>query len=407
MEKLSTIEEGIAELKAGRMLIVVDDPSRENQGDLIFPAEIATTEMVNFLLNNSRGMICVALTSKEAHRLALPLQVPPLHATEKTKVQFTVTVDSKDVTAFGISSDDRAKTIRTLASRECVPTDLVRPGHIFPLLARDGGVIERQGHTEATVDFCRLAGFAPVGVLCEVLKEDGEPSRLPELVSFGKTHGIKVVSVEDLKNYVEKNPLPPIVTPSVIKQSVAKLPTEYGEFTMHAYTSLIDGKEHLALILGEEKKGMLTRVHSSCLTGDALFSLTCDCGTQLKMAMQKIKENGSGIVLYLNQEGRGIGLANKVRAYALQQENGMDTVEANIALGFSADERNFKIAVDILKDLSISSIRLMTNNPEKIRALEQSGIVIDEKIPLKTKPNETNSDYLRTKNEKLGHSLDF
>ncbi len=405
--KINTIEEGIAELKAGRMLIVVDSPDRENQGDLIFPAELATTEMVNFLLNHSRGMICTALTSAEAKRLSLPLQVPPIHATEKTKVQFTVTVDSKDVTAFGISSEDRAKTIRTLSDPKSVPTDLVRPGHVFPLLARDGGVVERQGHTEATVDLCRLAGFSPVGVLCEILLPNGEPARLPELIEFGNTHGLKIVSVEDLKTYVEKNPLPKIVTTTVVKEAQAKLPTDYGVFTMYAYTSTIDGKEHLALVMGDIKKGMLTRIHSECVTGDALGSRTCDCGPQLKKAMQTIGEHGSGIILYLNQEGRGIGLVNKVKAYALQQEKGLDTVEANVALGFAVDERNFKIAADILTDLSVSSIRLMTNNPEKMQVLKYAGIVIDEHVPLQITPHETNAGYLKVKKEKLGHILDF
>jgi 3,4-dihydroxy 2-butanone 4-phosphate synthase/GTP cyclohydrolase II len=405
MNKLSTIEEGIEELKAGRMLIVVDNPDRENQGDIIFPAKFATSEAINFLLNECRGMICVALSKEQSLQFELPLMVPPIDTTEKTRVQFTVTVDSKDVESFGISSSDRAKTIQTLGNRSAVASDLVRPGHIFPLLARDGGVLERQGHTEATVDFCRLAGFAPVGVLCEILKSDGEPARLPELIEFGNKHNLKVVSVEDLRNYVEKNPLPKIESSSVIKTATAKLPTDFGEYKINVFKSVVDNREHVALVLGNPVEPVLTRIHSECITGDAFGSRTCDCGPQLHKSMEMIREEGSGVVLYLNQEGRGIGLSNKIKAYALQQEEGLDTFEANVALGFAGDERDFKIAGDILHDLGINKISLLTNNPEKLASLPSYGIEIVEHISLEIPPNEINEKYLATKKKKFGHDL--
>jgi 3,4-dihydroxy 2-butanone 4-phosphate synthase / GTP cyclohydrolase II len=402
--KLSTIEEAIEDLKAGKMLIVVDNPDRENQGDIILPAQFATTESINFLLNECRGMICVALTKEEALRLDLPLMVPPIDTTEKTRVQFTVTVDSKDVTAYGISSADRAKTIQTLGSPASIATDLVRPGHVFPLLARDGGVLERQGHTEATTDLCRLAGFAPVGVLCEVLKSDGEPARLTELMEFGKKHNLKVISVSDLHEFLGKNPLKKPSSLCIKKTASANLPTKYGTFAMSVYKSIIDNREHVALVLGEPKGIMLTRLHSKCVTGDTLHSEKCDCGPQLQKSMDQIHTAGAGVILYLDQEGRGIGLTNKIRAYALQ-EKGLDTVEANIALGFNVDERNFMIAGEMLCDLGIRKIKLLTNNPEKLSSLEGFGIEIVEHVPLETEPNETNKEYLSTKKNKLGHDL--
>jgi 3,4-dihydroxy 2-butanone 4-phosphate synthase/GTP cyclohydrolase II len=319
-------------------------------------------------------------------------------------VQFTVTVDSKDVESFGISSADRAKTIQALASRTSVPTDLVRPGHVFPLLARDGGVLERQGHTEATTDLCRLAGFAPVGVLCEVLKSDGEPARLLELIEFGEKHNLKVISVSDLHEFLEKNPLPKLASLCIKKTAEAHLPTKYGTFAMSVYKSIIDNKEHVALVLGEPKGPVLTRVHSKCVTGDTLHSEKCDCGPQLKKSMELIAEAGAGVVLYLDQEGRGIGLTNKIRAYALQ-EKGLDTVEANIALGFNVDERNFMIAGEMLCDLGIKKMKLLTNNPEKLSSLEDFGIEIVEHVPLEIEPNKTNKEYLATKKNKLGHDL--
>ena len=405
MNELSTIEKGIEELKKGKMLIVVDSPDRENQGDIIFPASTATTESINFLLNECRGMICVPLSKADALRLNLPLMVPPIDTTEKTRVQFTVTIDSKNVIDFGISSSDRAATIRLLADSASTETDFVRPGHIFPLLARDGGVLERQGHTEATVDLCRLAGFAPVGVLSEILDENGEPSRFPALIEFGKKHGLKLVSVEDLHAYVKKNPLPALSTQSIVRTAQAVLPTEYGEYKIFVYKSVIDNREHVALVLGEPKESVLTRVHSECLTGDVFGSRTCDCGAQLHKSMEMIREAGSGVILYLNQEGRGIGLTNKIKAYALQQERGLDTVEANVELGFAADERNFKIAAEMLSDLGIKKISLLTNNPDKLLSLRDLGIEIIEHISLETEPTETNKDYLVTKKHKLGHDL--
>lgn len=403
--ELSTIQEGIAELAQGRMLVVVDSPDRENQGDIIFPAGFVTTEAVNFLLAECRGMICVALSKKEAVRLDLPLMVPPLDSTEKTGVQFTVTVDASDVTAFGISSADRAKTILALANPESNPGDLVRPGHVFPLLARDGGVLERQGHTEATVDLCRLAGLAPVGVLSEILKEDGEPARMPELVAFAKAHGLKIVSVEDLYEYVKQNPLPSLTVSENRKTVSSVLPTRYGTFAISVFKTATDGREHVLLRLGEPKDSVLTRVHSKCLTGDALFSERCDCRSQLEASMKAIGEKGEGILLYLDQEGRGIGLSNKIRAYALQDQ-GLDTVEANVKLGLPIDARDYRSAADILKSEGITSVRLLTNNPDKVTALEKFGIHVSERVPIIAEPTSTNRKYLSVKKEKMGHFLE-
>ena len=401
--KLSTIEEGIEEIQAGRMLVVVDSPNRENQGDIIFSTGSVDLEKMNFVLNECRGMTCVALTKEEAVRLDLPLMVPKIDATEKTGVQFTVTVDHKDSEAFGISSADRVRTVRALGAPNTISTDFVRPGHVFPLLARDGGVSERQGHTEATVDLCRLAGLPPVGLLAEILKEDGEPARLPELVEFSKKHDLKIVSVEDLHEYLKQKPLPKMMARGTKKTAQATLPTRFGTFEISIYKS-IDNKEHVMMTLGTPQNGALVRVHSECMTGDTFFSEKCDCRAQLEASMQKIGEAKEGILLYLNQEGRGIGLTNKIKAYALQ-DKGDDTVEANVHLGLPVDAREYGMVSEMLLDVGIHEVRLLTNNPDKISALEDLGIKVVERVSLLTGLTPQNEGYLKTKKEKLGHQL--
>ena len=392
-----SIPKAIQELKKGNMLIVTDNPDRENQGDIIFPAETVTSEKVNFLLQNCRGMVCVALTSEQAVRLDLPLMVAPIDNTETTGVQFTVTVDAAAVTSFGISASDRAKTVQVLADPQAKPSDLVRPGHVFPLLAREGGVLKRAGHTETTVELCRLAGWQPCGVLCEILTENGAVARNSELLQFSKKYSIKVVSIVDLIEHVKKNPF---------KTAAAKLSTKYGDWQLTVYNSIIDNREHIALVKGEIKETGLLRIHSQCLTGDTLLSLRCDCGQQLHQSMRLINKNGSGVILYLNQEGRGVGLTNKIKAYALQ-DKGLDTVEANQALHLPIDVRDYKIAADILKDLGISRVDLLTNNPDKEKQLTKFGIEITKTTPLEIKPNKVNKNYLTTKKQKLAHRLKY
>lgn len=399
--KLSTIEEGIEEIKAGRMLIVVDSPNRENQGDIIFSAQFADLQKMNFVLNECRGMTCVALSKEEALRFDLPVMVPKIDATEKTGVQFTLTVDHKDSESFGISSADRVRTVRALGARESVASDFVRPGHIFPLLARDGGVLERQGHTEATADFCRLAGLPSVGLLAEILKEDGEPARLPELVEFSKKHTIKIVSVEDLHEYLKKNPLPKFTGRNSKKTATAKLPTCHGTFDISVYKS-VDNKEHVVMVLGNPTSPALTRIHSECLTGDALFSQKCDCRAQLDASITAIGDAGSGVLIYLNQEGRNIGLTNKIKAYALQDE-GRNTIDANVQLGLPIDAREYSVAAEMLHDLGINSVRLLTNNPIKLDSLKEFGITISERVPLITPETDQSKGYIATKKDHMGH----
>lgn len=402
------IQQAIEELKQGNMLIVVDDSSRENQADLIFPAQIATPERVNFLLQHCRGMVCVPLTREYAQRLNLSLMVDPIDNTESTQVNFTVTVDARSVSDFGISADDRSKTIRALADPLTTPDDLVRPGHIFPLLSARAGLTQRQGHTEATVTLCRLAGYAPCGVLCEIVDADGRMTRGERLIRFAKKHHVSIITIPDLVAYTKKHPLPDATEhSSVIRTAGAILPTKYGACTLITFQSYIDEREHAAMLFGDGKTHpMLTRIHSQCLTGDTFHSLRCDCGEQLNESMKLIAKKKAGIILYLNQEGRGIGLSNKIRAYALQ-DNGMDTVEANHALGFPSDARNYAIAADILRELHISDVILLTNNPEKLRQLEQHGISVVGHQPLEIAPNPSNKGYLKTKKAKLGHLLEY
>lgn len=405
MKKLfSSIPTAIKQLKKGGKVVVVDSDKRENQGDLIFPAETATPQKVNFLLKNCRGLICAAITKEKALQLEIPLMVPQIDNTESTGVQFTVSVDSRNVKSFGISASDRAKTIKVLADPKTKPGDLVKPGHIFPLLSKDRGVFERPGHTEATVDLMRLAGFSGCGALCEILQDNGEPARLPKLVRFSQKFKFPIVSIEELIAYLEKHPLPPIKTKSVIKTASSLLPTKYGLFNLSVYRSIIDGREHIALSTGKiTKTPVLTRIHSQCLTGDTFYSSKCDCSQQLHRSLRLIGERKQGILIYLDQEGRGIGLTNKINAYKLQ-DKGLDTVEAQEALGLPIDARDYQAAGEILRDLGVSKIALLTNNPQKIQQLNKFGIEVEKQIPLEF-PSLENKQYLRVKKQKLGHIL--
>ncbi len=397
--RFDPVAEAITAIQHGEIIIVADDENRENEGDLICAAERVTPEMVNFMAKHGRGLICVSLSQERLTSLDLPPMVA--RNTARLGTSFAVTVDLIEGTTTGISASDRALTIRALVDSETVPEDLARPGHIFPLGAASGGVLRRAGHTEASLDLARLAGLEPAGVLCEVMSEDGEMARLPELHEVARRFGLKIISVADLIAYRRK-------TESLIEYAgKATMPTNFGNFTAHAYVSKIDGAQHLALVKGEVNKEeqILTRVHSECLTGDALFSLRCDCGQQLRIALDQISREG-GVLLYMRQEGRGIGLANKMRAYGLQDQ-GLDTVEANIKLGFGADERDYGIGAQILTHLGCRKIRLLSNNPAKRVGLEGHGLEIIELVPLVIQPTEHNQRYLNTKIEKMGHNLDF
>ncbi|MGQ9753816.1 MAG: bifunctional 3,4-dihydroxy-2-butanone-4-phosphate synthase/GTP cyclohydrolase II [Thermaceae bacterium] len=399
MAELARTEELLEELRSGRPVILVDDEDRENEGDLIMAAEHVTPEWVNFMLREARGLLCVALTEERAKALDLRPMVEKNQDPQGTL--FTVSVDAKGVTT-GISAYERATTIRLLADPEATPKDFRRPGHIFPLIARKGGVLRRAGHTEATVDLLRLAGLTPVGSLIEILKEDGTMARLDDLLAFAEGHGLRVGTIADLIRYrLERGDV------YVRREAEAALPTRFGEFRILGYRDTLTGEEHAALVMGEWKpeEPVLVRIHSECLTGDALHSLRCDCGFQRDLAMQRIAEEGKGVLVYLRQEGRGIGLVNKIRAYALQDE-GLDTVEANLALGFPPDLRDYGVGAQILHDLGVRKMRLLTNNPRKVRALSGYGIEIVERLPLRAGDNPHNARYLAAKKEKLGHWMD-
>lgn len=399
--KLNTIEEAIVDIKAGKLLIIVDDEHRENEGDFVAAAELMTPEMVNFMATHGRGLICAPLTEQRCKELDLELMVgknTSLHATP-----FTVSVDliGQGCTT-GISAQDRAKTIISLVDDNTKPEELGRPGHIFPLKARDRGVIERSGHTEAIVDLTRMAGLKPAGVLVEIMNEDGSMARLPELIKIAEKFDLKIISIEDLISYRLKN------ESLIIKGDQVRLPTEYGDFNLIPFIDKVTGQEHIALVKGEweDDEPVLTRVHSSCMTGDIFGSLRCDCGPQLQKAMQMIDNHGKGVIVYMNQEGRGIGLFNKIKAYKLQ-EQGMDTIEANIALGFDEDEREYGVGAQILKELGVKKMRLLTNNPVKRIGLEGFGIEIIENIKIEAPTNKHNAFYMRTKRDKMGHFLDL
>ena len=398
---LATIEEAIEQLKRGGMIVVVDDEDRENEGDLIMAAEDATAESMAFFLEHTSGVICTPLEATRADELDLPLMV--VANTEAQRTAFTVTVDYSHGTTTGISAADRAATIRSLIDPATKPTDLNRPGHIFPLRYRPGGVLKRAGHTEATVDLCRLAGKYPSGVLCEIVTKDkSDMARMPELEAFAEEHGLPLVTIADLIRYRRQH------EKLVRRMAEATLPTEHGEFQAVVYESVLDGEQHMALVYGdlEAATDVLVRVHSECLTGDALGSLRCDCGPQLQAALAKVAAEGAGVVVYLRgHEGRGIGLGHKIRAYALQ-EQGADTVDANVELGLPIDSREYGIGAQILVDLGVSTMRLLTNNPAKYGGLEGFGLNIVERVALESRPTAFNIDYLRTKRERMGHLLE-
>lgn len=401
--QLNTIEEAINDIRAGKVIIVVDDENRENEGDFIAAAELVTPEIINFMATHGRGLICTALSEERCADLDLQLMVGKGSGNSAlNETAFTISVDLKEGTTTGISAFDRAKTIKALVDPKTKPEDLARPGHVFPLKARNKGVLRRAGHTEASVDLTRLAGLRPGGVLVEIMNEDGTMARLPQLVEVAKKFDLKIITIEDLIAYRVKQE-------SLVERGVrVKLPTDYGNFDLIPYRQISNGLEHVALIKGtwEPDEPILVRVHSSCVTGDIFGSKRCDCGDQLHKAMQMIEKEGKGVVLYMNQEGRGIGLFNKIKAYKLQEE-GRDTVEANIELGFEDDERDYGVGAQILRDLGVRKMRLMTNNPVKRVGLEGYGLETVEIVPIEIQPNKYNMLYLKTKRDKMGHFLEL
>ncbi len=398
MKALASIPEAIDDIKAGKFVIIVDDENRENEGDLGIAAEKATAEAINFMAKHARGLICLPIVGQRLDELAIPPMVQ--ENTSKFSTAFAVSVEAKHRTSSGISASDRAVTISTVLDSNTGPEDLARPGHMFPLRARDGGVLVRAGHTEAIVDLARLAELYPAGVICEIMNDDGTMARLPELEVMAAESGIKIVSIADLIAYRSRH------EKLVERVTEARLPTKYGEFLVIAYRSKVDADEHMALVRGDISgdEPVLVRVHSQCTTGDIFGSMRCDCGEQIALAMQNIADEGRGVFLYMRQEGRGIGFHNKLRAYALQDQ-GLDTVEANIALGFDVDLRGYGIGAQILADLGLHKIRLLTNNPKKVIGLESYGLKIVETVSLRTSPTLYNLDYLKTKQKKMGHSL--
>jgi 3,4-dihydroxy 2-butanone 4-phosphate synthase/GTP cyclohydrolase II len=392
----ATIDEAVEDIRNGKMVVVVDDPERENEGDLVVAAQFATAEAVNFMATHARGLICLCLTGERCEELGL---LPMTQRNEaRLGTAFTVSVEAREGVTTGISAADRAHTIHVAIDPASTPHDLVQPGHVFPLRARDGGVLVRSGQTEAAVDLARLAGLAPAGVVCEIMNEDGTMARVPDLVPYCEQHGLRMITVADLIEYRRR-------TEKLVERVVSvDLPTEYGAFTAIAFREKLTGRDHLALVMGEVGEDVLVRVHSECLTGDVFHSLRCDCGEQLEAALAAIAAEGSGVLLYMAQEGRGIGLLNKLRAYELQ-EHGLDTVDANLALGFAADEREWGIGNQILAELGITTMRLLTNNPKKVSGVEAYGLKVTEQVPIEMPPHPENLRYLAAKRDKLGHKL--
>jgi len=393
-----SIEAVVADLRKGRMVIVVDDADRENEGDLVMAAQFVTPAAVNFMAKHGRGLICAPTTGERLQQLGIERMVKLNR--EVFRTDFQVSVDAAHGISSGISAADRARTIQVMASPTAVPDDLVQPGHVFPLRAKSGGVLQRAGHTEAAVDLVTLAGARPIGVICEIMNDDGTMARLPALMKFARKHQLKICTIADLIEFRRTRE-------KLVEQiEVVKLPTDYGDFDLHLYRSKIDGQHHLALVRGDiaGRKDVLVRVHSECLTGDVFGSRRCDCGPQLHQAMRQVADAGHGVILYMRQEGRGIGLAPKIQAYKLQ-EQGLDTVEANLKLGYGMDLREYGLGAQILVDLGLKTIRLLTNNPKKVVGLKGYGLKITEQVPIRVKPNPHNERYLNTKREKLGHLL--